>query len=205
MLKPTRTAAAAAVLAAVLAGCTSVKSPPAPSPEASTTITSPSTLQGPEVAPGLPPGKAGSPPVPLPNASQVDGQDAAAVSRAAVTITWTMDTNIDTSQHDAELRATPFYSDRHAREVAKAAPRAAPGAEWTTWSQHQAYTTVDIRSAEEDGRPSDSPTVATSRWSLTVTPVGRDGWRGTAQHVVAFTVLTRSEGQPWKLDRITIQ
>ncbi|GAB2717991.1 hypothetical protein [Kitasatospora kifunensis] len=207
MVKRIRAAAATAVLAALLAGCSSSTAPPAPRPEPSgSTSANGATPHYPQAAPSQLAGKVGTPPVQLPDAAQVNSQDPAAVSRAAVTVIWTMDTDIDVSQHNAEVRATPFYSARHAAEVANAAPQAAPGADWAQWSQHRAYTTVALRPANEDGRPSDTPTEATYRWSLTLNPIGRDGWHGTPQTMAVLTVLTRDDpSQPWRLDSLTLQ
>jgi hypothetical protein len=74
---------------------------------AATATTSPSPFTS---AQPLPPGRAGKLPVTLPWPTTVDDLSATAVSRAVVIIMWTMDTRLDTSEYQAELRAAPFLT-----------------------------------------------------------------------------------------------
>jgi hypothetical protein len=199
-----RAAAAAAVVAAVLtaASCSSTHS---------TVTTVGGTAPGPSASGSsfptsepLPTGTAGSPPVPLPAPSTVNDQDASAVSKAVVTIQWTMDTTIDTSQYQAELRSARFLTPSYLANVKAHPPVAAPGAQWNEWSSHRAYTTVATL-AEHDDQPADSATEARRQWGITVTPHGRDGWTGSPTTATVFVTMSRARtGSPWLVSAITV-
>ncbi|MEU2717794.1 hypothetical protein [Streptomyces sp. NPDC007205] len=151
----------------------------------------------------LPPGASGTPPVPLPAPSAVKMHNPDAVSQAAITIQWTMDTAIDTSQHDAELRSAAFLEPSYLATIKKTPPMAAPGAQWMEWAGHRAYTTVTTK-ALHDQRPADSPTQAHRQWLLTATPHGRDHWTGRPVTNVVFVTMTRSGTGPWLVSAITV-
>lgn len=80
------------------------------------------------------PGASGTPAGALPNPDRVDGTDPQAVAAAAVTTMWTVDTAIDHSQRDADLRAAPYLSPAllalltDNAVVAAPAPSGTPGA-----------------------------------------------------------------------------
>ncbi|MGW3200124.1 hypothetical protein ACWDBD_37270 [Streptomyces sp. NPDC001118] len=151
----------------------------------------------------LPPGTSGTPPVPLPAASAVKRDDPDAVSQAAVTIQWTMDTAIDTSQHDAELRSGAFLDPAYLATIKKNPPMAAPGAQWMEWASHRAYTTVTTK-ALHDERPADTATQARRQWLVTATPHGRDHWTGRPVTNTVFVTMTRSGTGPWRVSAITV-
>ncbi|MGW1807164.1 hypothetical protein [Streptomyces sp. NPDC002078] len=151
----------------------------------------------------LPSGATGTPPVPLPAPSSVKMSDPDAVSRAAITIQWTMDTAIDTSQHDAELRSARFLDPSYLATIKKTPPVAAPGAQWMEWAGHRAYTTVTTQ-ALHDERPADSPTQARRQWLVTAIPHGRDHWTGRPVTNVVFVTMTRSGTGPWLVSAITV-
>jgi hypothetical protein len=199
-----RAAAAAVAAAAVLAaaGCSSNHSTvttvggkaPAPSASGSSFPTSEP----------LPTGAAGTPPIPLPAPSTVNDQDPNAVSKAVVTIQWTMDTTIDTSQYQAEMRSAPFLTPSYLAILKAHPPVAAPGAQWNEWSSHRSYTTVATL-AEHDDQPADTATEARRQWGITVTPHGRDGWHGIPTTATVFVTMSRSgPGSPWRVSAITV-
>jgi hypothetical protein len=199
---------AAAVVVLLAAGCghepaadTAAASPAPPSqtPGGPSSPTSEAFGQVP-----LPPGRPGTPPVPLPQAGKVNGQDAGAVSAAALTIMWTFDTTIDTSRHEASLRAAPFLDPGYLAALRESPPRSAPGAEWNSLRAHRAYTTVQLTPGYDD-QPPDTATEARRRWGLTTTPVGRDGWKGSSSLVTVFATLTRpGPAAPWRLSGLNV-
>jgi hypothetical protein len=156
------TAAAAALFTVTSCGT----SHPAAAPAAAPTV-SPSHFT-PEP---LPPGRPGKLPVTLPRPATVDDLSATAVSRAVIIIQWTMDTVIDTSQYQAELRSGPFLTPAYLAALRASPPVSAPGAQWNAWAAHHAYTTVVPR-AEFDDPPPDTATLARRQWGITVTPHG---------------------------------
>lgn len=195
-------AVVAALAALTVAGCSSGHSTAKP-----VTVPPPAPAASGDRVPSLkpiPPGHPGTPPVPLPAPSSVKGDDPEAVSRAVVTIQWTVDTSIDNSRHDAALRAAPFLEPAYLAFLKAHPPVAAPGAEWAEWTRHRAYTTVATR-ALHDERPADSATEARRQWLVTTTPRGRDGWSGRPTTTTAFVTMTRERaGAPWRVSGITV-
>lgn len=136
----------------------------------------------------------------MPPSAPVDGRDAIAVSKAAATTMWTVDTGVDTSLRDATLRAAPYLDPAYLADQQAGTPISAPGAEWLTWAEHRAVTRVVATLADDMGKPDDTPVKAWHAWSLRVTPSGPDGWQGTPVTVVVFVSLARSgPDQPWKV------
>lgn len=149
--------------------------------------------------PGTPAG--GAPPAP----SAVDGRDAVAVSRTVVAVTYTMDTAIDASGWDAAMRAGPYLAPDYLAALRDNPPDRGPGGEWFTWSAHQAYTTVELASADETGKPEDTALRAYHAWNLTVTATGRDGWTARSPDRVVYVVLARDDGTAdWKVTQVRV-
>ncbi|MFI9724531.1 hypothetical protein ACIHFE_33715 [Streptomyces sp. NPDC052396] len=194
------TAAAAAFTALTTAGCSS--SHTAAKPAGNTALPTTESTTSASLRP-LPPGTSGTPPVSLPAPSTVKTQDPDAVSQAALTIQWTMDTTIDTSQHDAELRSAAFLEPHYLATIKANPPMAAPGARWIEWARHRVYTTVATQPLH-DQRPADSPTMARRQWLVTVTPHGRDRWTGRPVSSTVFVTMTRSGTDPWLVSAITV-
>jgi hypothetical protein len=183
--------------ALALTGCTGTHAPATP-PAPTLAV---SGLDD-QFAQALPPGRPGTPPGSLPVPATVDGADPDAVGRAALTLMWTMDASIDSSQYQAELRAAPYLTEAYAQDFRDPPPRAGAGAEWTSWAAHRAYTVVALQ-AEHDDRPLDTDTTARRQWDISATPTGRDGWRGEPLTATAFVTLTRpAAGQPWRVATI---
>ncbi|GAA1377110.1 hypothetical protein ACFPK5_00275 [Streptomyces beijiangensis] len=206
-------AAAALLLAGTTAGCSvfdddapaaDPAQPHAPTPSGTGPYPNP---PAPSAAATLPAGKQGVPHGGIPRPSSVNGSDATAVSRAALTVMTTYDTTLDTTLADASRRTaeagwcTPTYT----ATLLSAQVHAAPGAQWSDWTAHRAYTTVQAQHTEQDGRPADTATTAYRQWTLTLTPTGRDGWTGPAEILVVFAELQRSSSSPWQLNAVTIQ
>ncbi|MGR7000748.1 hypothetical protein ACU686_26305 [Yinghuangia aomiensis] len=120
----------------------------------------------------------GTPDVPLPRVDLVDTRDATAVSQAAMTVWFTSDTVADTSLQDAVVRAAPWMTQEFAAAQAFT-PVAGSRAQWTEWTAHRAYTVVSLVASQEVGAPPDGDVEAYRKWRVTVTPTGRDGWRGS--------------------------
>jgi hypothetical protein len=136
---------------------------------------------------------------------QVNGWDATAVAVAVVAVTNRHDTAIDHSPSDAQRRARPWLAPVLAAQLA-GGPAAAPGAEWNTWAKHRAYTTTTVSDATESGAPPDTATQADRTIAVTVQPVGRDHWRGTAQRYAVFVTLARtSAAAPWRVSQLQVQ
>jgi hypothetical protein len=100
--------------------------------------------------------------VAVPRPGDVDGTDADAVGRGALTVLWTYDTAVDGGPHDAELRAADagWLTGAYAARLRARAPRSAPGAQWAQWARHRARTAVTLERAEDAARPADTGTVA---------------------------------------------
>ncbi|WP_330346623.1 hypothetical protein OG858_47340 (plasmid) [Streptomyces europaeiscabiei] len=208
-------AAAAAALAAVLAtGCGAFGgddsgSDAAPPKEPTPSGTGPYPLprDATEAAP-LPTGATGQPKGGIPSPADVDSSDATAVSKAALTALTTSDTAIDTSRNDAGRRTAEagWCTTSYAEQLRAAVSRSQPGTDWTTWAEHKAYTRPRLTLTEEAGRPNDTPSTAYRQWTITLTPTGRDGWKGREEVHVAFAELTRATAsKPWRLNAVTFQ
>lgn len=136
----------------------------------------------------------------LPDPAAVDGNPTA-VSRAAVTIMWTVDYSTDQGgQHDAQLRALPLLTPAYAAQIRAAQPSApSPDA----WVRKHVRTRVQMRPGDED-RPMDTTSTAYRQWLLTVTTVDPAGHRQVAPvHVTAYVILNRSAGQPWRVASVS--
>jgi hypothetical protein len=140
----------------------------------------------------------------LPNPHKVDGNNPDAVSRAALTVMWTIDTAIDQGgQHDAYLRAIPYLTDAYATQIRAQPPQT--GSAQTILAGHHAYTQVKLTQGHDDGAPPDTTTVAYRQWVITVTAIGRDGWKGPPVTNLAYLVLNRSgPRQPWRISLANI-
>lgn len=211
----TALAAAAAVLLA--AGCSSndtaqqppsssASSTPTRSPAATGTPGAPTIPATPVTPQQIPTGDpAKTPAGGLPRPSQVNSLNASAVAAAVAAVTYRYDTAIDNSPSDAQRRATPWMTPAYAAQLA-GGPVSAPGAEWNSWVKHRAYTTSTAVDATEDGAPPDTPTRADRTIAVTVTPLGRDRWRGTPQQHALFITLTRAAAAaPWQVSQLQVQ
>jgi hypothetical protein len=191
-----RAALAGLLLPAAVTGCTS--STPASSPTATATSSASALPTG---GATRRPDAARTPHGGLPDARRIDHGDATAVSRAALTVAWTIDTVIDQGQRDAFARAAPYLTPAYAAQLAQQPLQAAP----STWWDHRAYSKLQLEPIDPDaGAPQDTTTSAYRQWRITNTPTGRDGWQGTPVKAIVFVTLTRANtGLPWRIAEIT--
>lgn len=202
MKAPAPAALAAALLAPVLTGCGATPGTGAPDDSRPAPASTRTAIEEPPEAGPLPTATAGPPRPGLPR--KVDHADPGAVSEAALTVMWTIDTKIDISPHDATLRAIPYVTPEYATEIKDTPQRSGPGAEWNSWAAHHAYTRVHLSPANDAGKPPDTEADAYRTWTVTTTPHGDEGWTGEATTVTAFVELARS-GRTWKVNAVQIQ
>ncbi|MGW9210846.1 hypothetical protein ACWGR4_28135 [Embleya sp. NPDC055664] len=204
-------------LAATLAGCGlggggdredahSSGRPSAPTRGPGGTASAPATYPQPSVSTSPLPalvGRTGTPSASLPAPAGVDGTSAIAVAQAAVVTMWTVDTELDATQWDAAQRAAPFLTPKYAESLRLSPQVAGPGGVWLAWAEHKSVTTVTTASADDLGKPGDTETTAFHAFTLTITPNGRDGWKGSATTMTVFVSLERaSAAQPWKVSSV---
>jgi hypothetical protein len=116
---------------------------------------------------------------------------------------WSIDTTVDRDPRAAALRAGPWLSSAY-QAALRSDPSPGTDATWTAWTAHRARTRVTLTPGQ-DQRPADTTTTALRQWSLTITPVGRDGWRGPRTRLIAFVTLARSHrGAPWRVTATTV-
>ncbi|GAA2427044.1 hypothetical protein GCM10010191_44730 [Actinomadura vinacea] len=137
----------------------------------------------------------------LPDPGRVDQKDATALSRAALTVMYSVDSTVDAGLLNAKLRAVGYLAPAYAAEVRAEPVQYVP----EEWRRHRAYLAVRLRPIERDaGAPKDGPTAAYRQWRLITTPTGRDGWRGRPSEFVVFMSLTRSSKRdPWRISDTT--
>lgn len=221
----TRHVAVAGVLATAVAGC-DIQPPrgtlptatpnttdlnaaaptPTPTPTGPSTTSSAGTrtpspwTPGPSVLIGKSGTPAGGAPAPP---SAVNGRDSVAVSRTVALIISTVDTAIDASGWDAQMRAAPYLAPDFLEIIRNNPPERGSGGEWLTWAEHQAYTTVEVKSADESGKPENTDTEAFHAWYVRTTAIGRDGWRGQPSDGIVYVGLTRTgPSADWKVSSL---
>ena len=142
------------------------------------------------------------PPGDLPTPGRADGRNATALSKAALTVMYTVDGTADAGLRDAKLRAARYLTADYKAEVEAEPVQYVP----EEWRRHRAYLAVDLKPiSREDGAPSDGPTSAYRQWELRTTPTGRDGWRGDPRKFVVYMELTRSSRHaPWRVSGAVI-
>lgn len=162
-----------------------------PTTSVETTSPSPGTPETPRVPGGLP------------DPDGIDTKDATALSRAALTIMYTVDSTVDEGLRDAKLRAARYLTPEYLAEI-KATPRQyVPNG----WREHRAYLAVRLKPLRrEAGAPTDGPTAAYLQWEMTTTPTGRDGWRDTSSRSLVYMSLTRSsERDSWLISDVLLR
>ncbi|GHH88275.1 hypothetical protein GCM10017771_32820 [Streptomyces capitiformicae] len=150
-------------------------------------------------------GKPLGPDAHVPDPGAVDDSDPTAVSKAWAEMTYSYDTKYDASPHDAGLRAVRWCSKRKADAERSYRPASGPGADWNTWAQHRAWTTVTVSIEQEDDSPKDGKQVAYRSLVVEGEAHGRDGWTGRGPRLTAHTKLVRSSvGEPWRVDDVIV-
>lgn len=161
----------------------------------------------PSIAPKapVPSGKPLGPDAQVPDPGAVDDSDPTSVSKVWAEMTYSYDTKYDTSPHDAVLRAVRWCSKRKAAAERSYQAAGGPGAEWNTWAQHRAWTTVTVSIELEDDSPQDTEKVAHRSLVVEGKAHGRDGWTGHGPRLTAYTKLVRSAvGEPWRVDDVIV-
>jgi hypothetical protein len=120
-----------------------------------------------------------------------------AVAVGGVIALGSADTTIDTDPNATARRAVTWLDPAFAAQVRAFPPIQAPGAQWAQWASHRAALRVTARLGGDE-HPPDTASTAYRQVLATVTPVGRDGWRGPVQQQVWFVSLTRTAGR-WLL------
>lgn len=143
----------------------------------------------------------------LPEFAAVDAQDPTDVARAALITVRMIDTTIDPERGGdlgARMRAVRYLSATFAQRLLGQPDQVPPAIQWRQWLDHRAYIRVRLEAAPAD-RPADTSTTAYRSWTLTTTPAGRDGWRGTSATNSADVILQRARAvDPWRVDQLTI-
>lgn len=187
----TTTAAALAVAVALAPTACGHPDPPAAAPA----VPPPTAAPVPHVAPEPP----APPPTPPPDPNSVDRNSPDAVAAAVVALNYTIDTDTVNSWTTAARRAAPLLTPDYAGRLATA-PSPAPDAQWSTWTAHHAYTTIQLQPAAEP-HPPDTPSTAARAVNLTTTPYGRDNWHGDPSHYEVFVLLTHTN-QGWSASNL---
>ncbi|GAB2938861.1 hypothetical protein GCM10027047_39050 [Rhodococcus aerolatus] len=129
--------------------------------------------------------------------------DADQVAAAFATATFTYDTAIDVSPHDAQVRSAVFADPTFSTVLTAPVPSTGD-AEFTELAAHQGYTTVTLAPNTDDGRPADQ--LRSAARSFRVTPIGHgtDGWTQPLTSRVMYVFLVRSAEQlPWQVDKVS--
>ena len=106
------------------------------------------------------------------------------------------DTAVDSSPTDAFRRAAAWLAPSLLATVGRHS-QVDPDATWSTWVRHRAYLVVRANLAMDD-HPPDTTETAHRQVYATITPTGRDGWRGVPRTEVLFVTLTPVLGS-WRL------
>jgi hypothetical protein len=152
---------------------------------------SPSPSRGPQI------------PNDLPDPRRIDQKDATAVSRAALTVMYTVDSTVDAGLRNARLRAARYLTPACTAGIKAEPVQYVP----EEWQLHRAYLAVRLQPlVREAGAPSDGPKAAYRQWEMTTVPTGRDRWRGTPSKSVVYMALVRSsERVPWRISDVTVE
>ncbi|MET9857817.1 hypothetical protein ABZY93_00610 [Streptomyces smyrnaeus] len=154
------------------------------------------------------PPEGGEPKGGVPRPEEVDQKDADAVAEGTLTAMWTYDTTVDRGPHDAGVRTANagWLTEKYTEQLRGHRARSAPGAQWDTWAQHRAYTTVELAKTEDAAKPADTDTEAWRQWTVTTTPHGRDGWQRKPTTVVAYVHLVRAKADAaWRVAGVTVR
>lgn len=137
-------------------------------------------------------------PRPTPTRSSSSTPDKTALAAARI---WeSFDTTLDTTPYATTLRAAPWLTPTFLDTIRHTPPTSAAGSDWAQWSRHHARAAVTATIAGDD-RPHDTPTTVSREVLVTVTPLGRDGWRGmSSTHVDVLTLTNTRFG--WRVTAV---
>lgn len=141
----------------------------------------------------------------LPDPSGVDRTDPEAVMRAYVITAFTWDTRVDATSAYATQRAAIYLTAALRQAAADYDPDAAKGqAEFTQAAQHDAYTTVSVRSVVEEGLDPDTDGDVRRIVHFLVTTTPRDGTSTATVAEDAWVTVTQENGQ-WAITAMQTQ
>ncbi|MFG2405353.1 hypothetical protein ACGFR8_13645 [Streptomyces brevispora] len=193
-----RTTAVAVAVTSMLAGCAGSGDDAAPASPAST---APPLVKAPA---------ASSQPLDadahVPRPRQIDERDASAVALAWAELSYGYDTAYDAHPHVARLRAARYLTPEKAAMARSYSPASGPGAQWSVWASHRAWTQAHAALADpdEEAEP-DTGTRAYRVVSVDGTAHGRDGWKGQGPRLHAYLTLTRTtKDTPWRVSETDI-
>ena len=124
-------------------------------------------------------------------------QEADSVALYSIRAVEASDTAVDSSPTDTFRRAAAWLAPSLSATVSQRARTADQDATWSTWVRHRAYLVVRASLAMDD-HPPDTTKTARRQVYATITPIGRDGWRGVPHTEVLFVTLTPVHGS-WRL------
>lgn len=149
----------------------------------------------------LPTGTGGAAAGSLPGAGTLRSPSPDVVAVAGLTAYYSWAPTVDTTRADAARRALPWLGGQLAQATRDYQPRAAPGADWNSWSDHHATVQVRVGRGTDDGAPADTGVTAVRQYVLTLTPRSRT-WTGPPVQLVDFITITRGPGG-WRLTSLT--
>jgi len=131
-----------------------------------------------------------------------DPRDATAAASAFTDATFTVDTALDRSRFDAQVRSTRWATPAYA--AALSAPVPATGdTEVADLAAHHGFTTVALTPNTDDGRPTDELRAAARSFTVTATGHGDDRWTQVWATRTIYVFLTRAGADvPWQVDRV---
>lgn len=132
----------------------------------------------------------------------INRSDASVVAAAAVRIWFSADTRVDSSSHDARIRACPLLTAPYCLAIRDFPPRTGLGADWLSLAAQQAVITVggaDVRPAAETGPP-DSAMRADRLWEVTEHMVTPTGPLPDRRLVVAVSLIR--DGAQWQVAEV---
>ncbi|MGW5383906.1 hypothetical protein [Nocardia sp. NPDC003963] len=97
---------------------------------------------------------------------QVDRADPDATARAALTVWFSWNPNVDAGPNDAAARAAPLLSAALRESVTATAPVRGPGADWRQWADRYATAAVRVDPAV-DAVPPQTPSQAIRVYAVT--------------------------------------
>lgn len=112
---------------------------------------------------------------------------------------WSYDARTDArdGQRAAYLRASGYFTPEFTARV-RTQMRPAPLPPEVL--AHHAYSRTVVEMAEHDDAEPDTVRSAARAWKVTVTPIGRDRWRGIPVTVYVYVTLARPGPlRPWRI------
>lgn len=127
-----------------------------------------------------------------------------AVTAAALSAMWSVDTATDSGWRAAQLRAAPYLDPEYLAAL-RAAPVPVSGdPDWASWKEHRANILVAVHPGA-DQPPPDTPTLARRQAILTLTATGPGGWHAATRSLTVDVTLKRqSPGAAWRITSVEV-